>query len=133
MAALVTMIAPALLVVLDRRDELRRPATVLLGVFGGVLGGAGLFLGAFHQPTTANIHSGYSFAGLFEWVLLFAFGAVVGAVLGGLLGWHAPRHRALLVAFLALTGAGAAGWVLDSARPTIDCEDRPSFCDERYG
>ncbi len=132
LAGAITLVAPVLLVLLDRREELRRPATVVLGVFGGALAGAGLLIGGFHQSTTAYIDSGYSFASVLEWVLLFACGATVGGVMGGALGWHAPRHRVLVAVLLVLAGAGAAGWVLDSARPTIDCEDRRSFCEDRY-
>ena len=132
LAGIVTLAPPVLLVVLDRRDELRRPATVVLGLFGGALAGAGVLIGGFHHPTTANIDSGHSFASVLEWVLLFVGGGLAGGVLGGVLGWHAPRHRVLAVVLLVLGGSGAAGWVLDSARPTIDCDDRPSFCDDRY-
>ena len=31
------------------------------------------------------------------------------------------------------TVLGAAGWLSSGARETIDCDDRPSFCEDRYG
>jgi hypothetical protein len=126
-------LAPAmLLVVLDRRGVVERPVAVLLGVLGGAVGGSGLLLGAIHQPTTANIHSGYSFAGVLEWLLLCAVGVVVGGATGGLLGWLLPVWRGAVVVLLLLAGGGAAGWIVASSRTTIDCDERPSFCADRY-
>ena len=129
---LFTLVPAVLLLVLDRRDAVERPAGVLLGLPAGAFGGAGLLLGAFHQPTTANIHSGYSFAGVFEWLLLCGAGVALGGAVGIAVGWRLRTWRAGLVVLLVLAGAGAAGWVVSSARTTIDCDDRPSFCSERY-
>ena len=132
-AAVATLGGPAVLVLLDRRGERRRPATVVLGGFGGALAGAGVLIGAFHQSTTAYIDSGYSFASVVEWVVLAVGGGVAGALVGAALGWIAPGWRGAVVLLVLLGGAGAAGWIVDSSRPTIDCEERPAFCDERYG
>ena len=129
---LVGLVPMVLLVVLDRRDVVERPAGLLLGLVGGAFGGAGVLLGALHQPTTANIHSGYSFAGVFEWLLLCAGGGILGGLVGGLLGASLRTWRAGLVLLLLLGGGGAAGWILSSARPTIDCDERQSYCEDRY-
>lgn len=128
-----TLVPVAVLALVDRRGGTTRPAAAALGAMSGGLGGAGILVGAIHQPTTANIHSGYSFAGVLEWLLLVAGGGLLGVVVGGALGWRLPRWRPALALLLAVALGGAVGWVVSSSRSTIDCDDRPSFCDERYG
>ncbi len=111
------------------------PGAVKLGALVvGSAAGAGIALGLGHQPTTANIHSGYAFAGLFEALVLFVGGGLLGAGAGFLLGWSATRRRCVrgVVAALAVLGvAGVVGWSAMLARPTIDCDDS-SYCGSRY-
>ena len=63
-----------------RDGWLTRKQAVILGILSGGTCGAGMLLGLRFQNTTANIHSGYSLAGIVEWFVL--------AFIGG------PRRRA---------------------------------------
>ena len=116
----------------QRNGQLTRAAGVLLGVPAGAIAGAGVLLGALHQPTTANIHSGYSFAGVFEWLVLAAGGGLLGGGVGGAIGWRLRTWSAGLVVLLVVALGGAAGWVVSTSRATIDCDERPAFCSDRY-
>ena len=121
------------LALIERAGGLSRSIAVLLAVPAGGISGAGVLLGLLHQPTTANIHSGYSFRGLLEWLVLAGAGGVLGAVAAGFVGWRLPSRRAGLVVLIVLAAVGLVGWAASGARPTIDCDDRPSFCEDRYG
>jgi hypothetical protein len=131
--AAVTLVGPALLIALSRREVLDRSAGVFLGAISGAAAGAGALVGMLHQPTTAYIDSGYSFASVLEWILLAAGGGIAGAVIGGLVGRRLPRWRAGVAVVAVLGVLGSTGWVVDGQRETIDCEDRADFCDRRYG
>jgi hypothetical protein len=128
-----TLVPVVLLVVLARRDMLERPVTTLLAGLIGLLGGAGILVGAVYQPTTANIHSGYSMAGPLEWLLLSAGGGLVGAGAGAAVGWRLPSWRRGVALVVAVALAGVAGWVVSSLRTTIDCDERERYCERRYG
>ncbi len=127
------LLGPMLLVYLARQGELQRMVCVVVAGCSGAVSGAGLALGGWFQDTTANIHSGYSFAGVLQWLFLAVAGGIVGAVVGGLLGWWAPVRRRAVVVMVVLAVAAVPGWIVAAARPTIDCDDRPSFCSDRYG
>jgi hypothetical protein len=127
------VVVAAMLVVLSRDSDLPALVPTALGAFTGALSGAGIALGLGFQSTTANIHSGYSFAGVGRWLVLAAGGGVIGAIGGGLLGRQRPGRRSTAFVLLAAAVVSAAGWVIAAARPTIDCDERPSFCEQRYG
>ena len=131
--AVLGLVPPLVLVVLDRRGVLDRTGATVLGAASGLGAGAGLALGAVFQPTTANIHSGYSFRGVFEWLLLAGGGGLVGAAAGAFAGRWSTRWRPAVAVVLVVAVTGAVGWLVSGDRETIDCDDRPSFCEDRYG
>lgn len=121
-----------ILMALARRDDLQRKTGMLVGAFSGPFCGAGLLVGGFFQPTTANIHSGYSFAPVLEWLLLASGGGLLGLAAGVALGSAAATRRAAVVAFVVLALASSGGWVVSGARHEIDCDDDVAFCSARY-
>src|SRR5688572_16692318 len=108
-----------MLIAYRRRGVLDAKAGMLFGPFSGPFCGAGIALGGFFQNTTANIHSGYSFAAVLEWLLLAAGGGVLGLATGIALGSAARGSRRAIAAFVVLTALATTGWIISAARPTI--------------
>lgn len=112
-----------------------RPWPWLTVIGGGVVGaasGAGLAIGLGHQPTTANIDSGYSFASVAEWLVLAAFGGVPGSLVGLVVGFVVPRAKPVVAVFVVAALIGGVGWVVDGQRDVIDCDEDSSYCSDRY-
>lgn len=126
-------IAPVLLFQMTRKGPFRGRAASAVGAVSGATCGAGVAMGLFFQSTTANIHSGYSFAAVGEWLSLAAAGGAIGLAVGVVLARQARSWRPAVAVFLLLAVLAAAGWTLAAARPEIDCDDNPTFCAERYG
>lgn len=129
---MLSLLPVGILALIIRQQTATRPVGVVLGVFAGAAAGAGILLGAIYQPTTANIHSGYSFAGVFEFLVLAFGGGVLGGAVGGAIGWRVMKGRRALAVLVAFAIVGAAGWVVSSSRTTIDCDERESYCEDRY-
>jgi hypothetical protein len=126
------LLTPTALVLVDLRDgTLNRSATFITGGLIGATAGAGVALGLWFQPTTANIESGFAGESIVEWLRLATVGGVLGcaAVLVVLRFMRDRRAGALLV---GLAVVGAAGLGIAGSRATIDCDARPAYCSERY-
>lgn len=80
-------IAPVLLYDMRRKGQFRGRAAVIVGAVSGAACGAGAALGPF-QSTSANIHSGYSFAAVGDWLSTAAMGG--GRGVGGSPGQAVP-------------------------------------------
>ena len=104
-----------------------------IGALVGGIAGAGIAIGLFFQPTTANIHSGYSFAGVLEWVVLGFVGGWLGLLAGFLVGRRLPSWRPAFAVLLVLAVLGTTGWIVSGTRTTIDCDSHQDFCEQRYG
>lgn len=93
--------------------------------------GAGIALGAWYQPTSANIHSGYAFKDLGDALYCFSLGGVLGMGTGFVLGCLATKRRCApgaLGVLVALALAGVVGWNATIGRPTIDCDENVDYC-----
>lgn len=90
-AALVLPTAGLILCVV--RGHMVTGLMVALGALIGAVAGAGMLVGAYHQPTSADIHSQFSFASAFEWLTLAAAGGAAGAALGAALGTFVARDK----------------------------------------
>ena len=125
-------VAPVLLFQMTGKGPFRGRAASIVGAVSGAACGAGVALGMFFQSTTANIHSGYSFAAIGEWFSIAAAGAAIGLAVGVVLARQARSWRPAAALFLILAFVAAGGWTLSAVRPEIDCDERPTFCAERY-
>ena len=125
--------APFALWQMTGKTPYRKGAATAVGAMSGLACGAGLAVGGFFQETTANIHSGYSFASMGTWLELAFLGGVPGLVVGVTLARLARRWRPAVAVFLLLAAVATGGWIISAARPSIDCDVRDDFCAERYG
>lgn len=125
-------VAPLLLYDMGRKGQFRGRAATIVGVVSGAACGAGVALGLLFQSTSANIHSGYSFAAVWDWLSTAGMGGGVGVLVGAVLARLSRSWRPAVAIFLALSVVAAAGWTLSAARPEIDCDANPTFCADRY-